>query len=369
MTKRKLSSSRPAVAESLEKEALRVASIGELRRLVFAKTKAQPAAWWETSSVEAAYESCRKVTEENSKTFFLASQFLAPKEQTAIWAIYNWCRVTDEMVDGDKADATTMADLQAWQDELHKTFAFDRAVKDKNSLALMDAIREFSLLEKPFEDMIAGMAMDLTMKRYETFRELEVYCYRVAGTVGLMSLPVIGLDPRMNSNVREKETTISAAMSLGMALQLTNILRDIGEDARRGRIYVPLQDLERFGISEDEILEASGTTGLLFHEQRWADFMEFQIERCHKYYRLAEAGIVGLNEANQLGVMAALYVYEAILEKIRQNNYDNLSQRGFVSSAEKAMHVARALFRLWELRTEARPFEEQQPMVQRGFLT
>merc|ERR1712060_807107 len=161
---------------------------------------------------------------------------------------------------------------------------------------------------------IGGMAMDLVKTRYETFHELEVYCYRVAGTVGLMTLPVLGFDGMQNFTQELQEQTISAAMSLGMAFQLTNILRDVGEDARRGRIYVPLEDLERFGISEGEVLEAASSEdsddeNSLFREQRWADFMEFQMARCERFYEEAERGIGGLSEMNRLGVMSALRIY------------------------------------------------------------
>jgi len=164
-----------------------------------------------------------------------------------------------------------------------------------------------------------------------------------------MTLPVLGFDGLQNFTEKMQEETIEAAMSLGVAFQLTNILRDIGEDARRGRIYVPLEDLRRFNITEEEVLEASQSTGLLYHEDKWRDFMEFQMKRCEKFYVEAQEGIVGLCEANRLGVMAALFVYGAILDRIRENKYDNLSQRAYVPFSDKMFLMGKVWLRCREL--------------------
>jgi len=292
------------------------------------------------------------VTQENSKTFFLGSQLLTEKEQRAVWAIYNWCRSTDELVDGPMAATTTMADLEEWEERLNRTFALKDSLQDTTNwedLAMADSIRAWSLIQRPFQDMIGGMAMDLVKDRYENFQELEVYCYRVAGTVGVMTLPVLGFDGLQNFTEKMQEETIAAAMSLGVAFQLTNILRDIGEDARRGRIYVPLEDLRRFRITEEEVLQASKSEGLLYHEQKWKDFMEFQMKRCEKFYEEAEEGIVGLCESNRLGVMAALFVYGAILNVIRENKYDNLSKRAYVPFNDKVVLMGKAWLRCRDL--------------------
>jgi len=327
-----------------------VPTASEIRRLLFSKNRrCDGVVTRNPDDIEAAYEACRAVTEENSKSFFLSSQLLAKDEQRAIWAIYDWCRTTDEMVDGPLAEKTTLNDLEAWAQQVQDLFKREAAERSGKELALVDATNKFALIEMPFQDMIGGMAMDLMKERYETFQELEVYCWRVAGTVGVMSLPVIGLDMAMNTNDEQKEVTISAAMSLGMALQLTNILRDIGEDARRNRIYVPQEDLRRFDIEESEILAASHGDGLLHHDERWRAFMEFQIARCFTYFRKAELGVGRLQERNQLGVMAALFVYEGILEAIRRNEYDNFKQRAFVPLHEKALLVGKAWWRLREV--------------------
>uniref|UniRef100_A0A7S0A3I2 15-cis-phytoene synthase n=1 Tax=Pyrodinium bahamense TaxID=73915 RepID=A0A7S0A3I2_9DINO len=346
-----------SVAQRVEPEALTVPTPAELRMLFTAQAEAvlQLDEVSNVQAIEEAYSKCREVTREHSKTFFLGSQLLAPDEQRVVWAIYNWCRNTDELIDGPDAENTTMADLERWEENLNRTFQLKRSLQSTEweELSLAHSIQRFSLIERPFQDMIGGMAMDLVKDRYATFQELEVYCYRVAGTVGVMTLPVLGFDGLQNFTEELQEQTIAAAMSLGVAFQLTNILRDIGEDGRRGRIYVPQEDLQRFNIAEDEVIEASNTPGRLFHEDRWRDFMEFQFERCNRFYEEAERGIVGLSEVNRLGVMAALYVYGAILDQIRENKYDNLSRRAYVPFAHKMWLMGRAWLRVQELREVA----------------
>jgi len=182
-----------------------------------------------------------------------------------------------------------------------------------------------------------------------------------------MTLPVLGLDDMQNSTGEGKEQTIAAAMALGVAFQMTNILRDVGEDARRGRIYLPLQDLRRFGITEEEILKAAGgqTDGPtdrwsigpspdLSFDDRWRAFMRFQIERCKKYYEQAETGAIGVAEVNRLGVMAPLYTYQGILEVIKRNGYDNFSRRAYVDFSEKVGLMGKAWLQCEHLK-RARP--------------
>mmetsp|Transcript_66976 Transcript_66976/g.190002 ORF Transcript_66976/g.190002 Transcript_66976/m.190002 type:complete len:334 (-) Transcript_66976:208-1209(-) len=303
--------------------------------------------------VDAAYAECREVAQEYSKSFFLGSQLLGPAEQRAVWAIYHWCRCTDELVDGPEAIGTTMEDLEAREHALQQIFEL-KETGNSADLALIDSVYRFGLIPRPFEDMIGGMAMDLVKERYKTFSELEVYCYRVAGTVGLMTLPILGFDASQNWSDDLKDATIDAALSLGLALQLTNILRDIGEDARtRGRIYVPLEDLRMFGIDEEDIFLASEGKLELWKEQRWMQFMEFQMARCNGYYEKAKGGIIGLTESNRLGVMAALNVYGGILDKIRRNRYDNFTQRAYVSLSEKFGLMAKSWFACLEIQRQA----------------
>eukprot|EP00439_Symbiodinium_sp_Y106_P087219 s351_g42.t1 len=193
---------RGTVAQRIEPEALVVPTAKELRMLFTAqkedvrKLSPTPELF---EALEKAYKQCQEVTKEYSKTFYLGSQLLDQDEQRVVWAIYNWCRSTDELVDGPEAANTTMADLEEWEERLNRIFQLQvPADGDPADLAMVDSIRKFSLIQRPFQDMVGGMAMDLVKERYATFYELEVYCYRVAGTVGIMTLPVLGFDPMQN---------------------------------------------------------------------------------------------------------------------------------------------------------------------------
>ncbi|NDJ16016.1 15-cis-phytoene synthase CrtB [Myxacorys almedinensis] len=291
------------------------------------------------ASVEEAYERCRAITAEYSKTFYLGTILMPPPKRRAIWAIYVWCRRTDELVDGPAASLTTNETLDQWEERLEKIFAGHP--DDDFDVALVDTIEQFSLDIQPFRDMIEGQRMDLYRSRYETFEELELYCYRVAGTVGLMSTAVMGLDQRLQSAPWDDpaaKTPIDEAIALGIANQLTNILRDVGEDARRGRIYLPMEDLVRFDYTEDDLIK-----GVV--DERWKALMQFQIERARKFYTLAEQGISALSEDARLPVWSALMLYSQILDVIERNGYDNFEQRAYVSGRKKMLSLPIAWLR------------------------
>ena len=175
-------------------------------------------------SVAEAYEYCRLITAEYAKTFYLGTLLMPKEKRKAIWAIYAWCRNTDELVDGAGAASTTDDTLIEWEQKLQSTF--DGKPIDNADVALADAVQQFPINIQPFRDMIAGQKMDLYRSRYDNFDELKLYCYRVAGTVGLMSNAVLGVkkshsgvpwERRKNFYNPEKE-----AISLGIAMQLTN---------------------------------------------------------------------------------------------------------------------------------------------------
>jgi phytoene/squalene synthetase/cytochrome P450 len=340
------------VAKRIEPEAMVIPTAKELRGLFQEQAQARMEVAENQDEINAAYIQCQEVTREYSKTFYLGSQLLGLREQQAVWAIYNWCRCTDELVDGPEAAGTTMEDLEAWERKLQQIFDL-KETGDSMDLALIDSVRNFRLIPRPFQDMVGGMAMDLVKERYQTFFELEVYCYRVAGTVGLMTLPILGFDSSQNYTDELKDATIDAALCLGLAFQLTNILRDVGEDARRGRIYVPLDDLEMFGIDEEDIFEAAEGRLELWKEERWKQFMEFQMARCNGYYQKAKNGIIGLAEDNRLGVYAALEVYGGILDVVRRNQYNNFTTRAYVSLAEKFGLMAKSFVACQKIQAQA----------------
>jgi 15-cis-phytoene synthase len=284
--------------------------------------------------LEDAYELCRKITAEYSKTFYLGTLLMPEAKRRAIWAIYVWCRRTDELVDGPRGELTTDATLDKWEEHLEAIFA-GHPIEDAD-VALVDTLERFPVGIQPFRDMIAGQRMDLYRSRYETFEALNLYCYRVAGTVGLMTMPVMGVDHSHQSTPwREAQRTVSPegqAVALGIANQLTNILRDVGEDARRGRIYLPLEDLDQFNYSEKDLLN-----GVV--NERWRALMQFQIARARQFFSDAENGITQLSPDARFPVWAALMLYRGILDVIERNQYDVFHKRAYVPSWRKLIYL------------------------------
>lgn len=291
------------------------------------------------SSVEDAYEVCRRVTAKYSKTFYTGTMLMAPAKRRAIWAIYVWCRRTDELVDGPQAQFTSEKTLDRWEAQLESIFA--GCPVDDEDVALVDTLEQFPLDIQPFRDMIAGQRMDLHRSRYDTFEDLELYCYRVAGTVGLMSTTVMGIDTQLQTapwSQQQQLDPIPQAIALGIANQLTNILRDVGEDARRGRIYLPLADLAAFDYTEADLM-----AGVV--DDRWRALMAFQIDRARRFYAEAESGIGLLSEDARWPVWSALALYRQILDVIEENDYDVFSKRAFVPSLRKLLTLPGTLLK------------------------
>ncbi|WP_009634111.1 15-cis-phytoene synthase CrtB [Synechocystis sp. PCC 7509] len=290
-------------------------------------------------SVEDAYELCRQITAKYSKTFYLGTLLMNESKRRAIWAIYVWCRRTDELVDGPAAEFTTPETLELWEKQLESLFAL-QPIEDPD-VALVDTIQRFGLDIQPFRDMIAGQQMDLYRSRYETFEELNLYCYRVAGTVGLMSTTVMGIDNRCNTAAWSQAAPYDPtpeAVTLGIANQLTNILRDVGEDARRGRIYLPLAELARFDYTEQDLFK-----GVI--DERWRELMRFQIRRTQEYYRQAEKGVGYLAPDARWPVLASLMLYSQILLEIERNDYDVFKKRAYVPGLKKMRYLPVAWLR------------------------
>ncbi|NJL10272.1 MAG: phytoene synthase [Calothrix sp. SM1_7_51] len=291
-------------------------------------------------SVEDAYQLCRQLTSKYAKTFYLGTLLLSASKSKAIWAIYAWCRRTDEIVDGPGAAITTPETLDLWEQQLEAIFAFKPT--DNYDVALVDTLQRFPIDIQPFRDMIAGQRMDLYRSRYDTFDDLYLYCYRVAGTVGLMSTAVMGVDQQQNTApwnwAAKPYEPVEEAVTLGIANQLTNILRDVGEDARRGRIYIPQEDLARFNYTEKDLLK-----GVI--DDRWRSLMRFQIARARHFYEKAERGISYLAPDARLPVWAATIHYSRILNAIERNDYDVFTRRAYVPNWKKIASLPIAVLR------------------------
>ncbi|XVE83660.1 hypothetical protein DITRI_Ditri16bG0104500 [Diplodiscus trichospermus] len=270
-----------------------------------------------------AYDRCGEVCAEYAKTFYLGTLLMTPERRRAVWAIYVWCRRTDELVDGPNASHITPKALDRWEKRLDDLFK--GRPYDMFDAALSDTVSKYPVDIQPFKDMIEGMRLDLRKSRYNNFDELYLYCYYVAGTVGLMTVPVMGIAPESKAST---ESVYNAALALGIANQLTNILRDVGEDARRGRIYLPQDELARFGLSGDDIFRGQVT-------DKWRNFMKDQIKRARMFFDEAEKGVPELNAASRWPVWASLLLYRQILDAIEENDYNNFTKRAFVGKAKK----------------------------------
>ncbi|KAI9162390.1 hypothetical protein LWI28_026800 [Acer negundo] len=270
-----------------------------------------------------AYDRCGEVCAEYAKTFYLGTLLMTPERRRAIWAIYVWCRRTDELVDGPNASHITPTALDRWESRLEDLFR--GRPFDMLDAALSDTVANYRVDIQPFRDMIEGMRMDLRKSRYKNFDELYLYCYNVAGTVGLMSVPVMGIAPESKAS---PVSVFDAALALGIANQLTNILRDVGEDARRGRVYLPQDELAQAGLSDDDIFAGKVT-------DKWRRFMKSQIKRARMFFDKAEKGVTELNAASRWPVYASLLLYRQILDEIEANDYNNFTKRAYVNKAKK----------------------------------
>ncbi|XP_027074563.1 phytoene synthase 2, chloroplastic [Coffea arabica] len=277
-----------------------------------------------------AYDRCGEVCAEYAQTFYLGTMLMTPERRRAIWAIYVWCRRTDELVDGPNASHITPTALDRWEARLEDVFRGHPF--DMLDAALSDTVSKFPVDIQPFRDMIEGMRMDLKKSRYKNFDELYLYCYYVAGTVGLMSVPVMGIAPESKATV---ESVYNAALALGIANQLTNILRDVGEDATRGRIYLPQDELAQAGLSDEDIFAGKVT-------DQWRNFMKQQMKRARKFFDEAEKGVTELNSASRWPVWASLLLYRQILDEIEANDYNNFDRRAYVSKPKKLLALPMA---------------------------
>jgi len=269
---------------------------------------------------------CRDVARDHSKTFYLSSLFLAPPKRRAIWAVYAYCRTADDLV--DRSNGLTNR-LDALDEHEQKLIAAVRGEADEPIfIALADAMARFAIPAESARDLLRGARMDLTVSRYETFADLLGYCDLVASTVGLLTAPVLGY---------ERPEALEYGVTLGRAMQMTNILRDVGEDARMGRIYLPLEDLRRFGYAEDGIF--AGTI-----DDAWVALMRFQIQRVRELYAAAEPGIALLAPDARYTVRLALDLYRKILDAIEANGYDTFTKRAYVPLRDKLAAAALGVF-------------------------
>ena len=275
--------------------------------------------WAGDASLRRAYAHAEEITREHSKSFYLASQLLPEEKRSAVRALYAFCRIVDDIVDEDTLTERE-THLEYWRDVVQNA-----SFSDENLVAAAwtDTLARYHIPRHYALQLIDGVNRDITQTRYQTFDELATYCYGVASTVGLMSMYIVGF---------ESNEAVPYAIKLGVALQMTNILRDVGEDFRNGRVYLPRDELALYGIRESDI--ASGNV-----KDAWRLFMQFQIERNRQLYEEAWPGIKMLEREGQLSIGAAAVFYQGILDAIEANDYDVFNKRASLSALEKIRRI------------------------------
>ena len=244
-------------------------------------------------------EYCKQKTAESGSSFTLSFIFLPKAKREAMTALYAFCREVDDVVDECTDYQVAQTKLNWWKAEIQRLFQMQ--AQHPVTKALTPIVQQYQLVEEHFQEIIDGMEMDLKFNRYEDFKQLQLYCYRVASVVGLLSAQIFGFQHRK---------TLKYAHDLGMAFQLTNIIRDVGEDARRGRIYLPLDELRKAGVSEEDILHGHETEAV-------KTLMEFQIERAESFYDKALSELPKEDTKQQRTGLMMAAIYRTLLREIK----------------------------------------------------
>jgi phytoene synthase len=281
-----------------------------------------------------AYAYCAELTRQHSKTFYMASGLLPPAKRRSVRALYAFCRVTDDLI--DRHDGSPLSELEQWRE---RALSRSPAGDDPVALAWADTIARYRIPLHYAHQLIDGVAKDVHVARYETFEQLAEYAYGVASTVGLMSMHIIGF---------EGPQAIPYAVKLGVALQLTNILRDVQEDWENGRLYLPREDMAAFGLREADV--AAGKAS-----RRWRALIDYEIERTHRLYEQAMPGIALLHRDGRLAIAAAAELYRAILDDIQAHDGDVFSRRAHLDRWEKVRRLPGIWWRTRQLSHGHRP--------------
>ncbi|HEX4748347.1 MAG TPA: phytoene/squalene synthase family protein [Bryobacteraceae bacterium] len=276
----------------------------------------------ELSDLDKLFREAAEQTARGSKSFYFATRFFPPELARAAHSVYWFCRYTDDLVDECSSLADGRRQLEAWERELEAAVDAKTAEHPVLRVFLYTA-RKYSIpLEYAFE-LIKGMRMDLHAVRYQNFDELQVFCYRVASVVGLMMCSLIGL-----TGAAKWEIARQHAIDLGIAMQLTNILRDVTEDLRRDRIYLPADEMAQFGYSEADLRAGR-------RNDAFRSLMRYQVARARTYYVAGNTGIGMLNSRGRFAVKVASDVYQHILGNIERSDFNVFERRAVVSPAQK----------------------------------
>tara|TARA_R110001606_G_scaffold395213_2_gene567140 strand:+ start:34962 stop:35822 length:861 start_codon:yes stop_codon:yes gene_type:complete len=270
---------------------------------------------------------CQDKAAKSGSSFYYSFRFLPAQQRQAIIALYAFCREVDDTVDEIADTDIARTKLAWWREEIQRTF--QGTATHPVGLALQSALQNFDLHEEYFMEIIDGMAMDLDQFSYPEFKHLALYCHRAASVVGLLSVEIFGYQDRQ---------TLKYAENLGMALQLTNIIRDVREDAERGRIYLPQDELQQFNVSADDLLALKSTPELI-------ELLKFQTARAKQYYKQALQILPELDRYTQRTGLIMAAIYEATLDEIEKDNFQVMLHRVSLTPIRKlwiAWRIARS---------------------------
>lgn len=272
-------------------------------------------------TLDEAQQYCQQRTAASRSSFTASFRFLEPHRRLAMTAFYAFCREVDDIVDETRNPHLARLKLDWWRGEVNALYGEQTTHPPSHpiSIALAATLSDFNLPRELFLEIIDGMEMDLDQARYEDFKALHLYCYRVASVVGLITAEIFGYQDRH---------TLKYAHDLGLAFQLTNIIRDVGEDARRGRIYLPMDELAQFQVSPDDLLARKVSDPL-------KRLMEFQIARAEQTYTQALAQLPLCDRKAQRPGLIMAAIYRALLDQIRQNGCQVLDRRASLSTSHK----------------------------------
>ena len=263
-------------------------------------------------------DQAKQISKDSNSSFYYAFNLLSSEKRNAMNTVYAFCRQTDDIVDeGLESHEIRYENLHKWRLELEKALHGTSNYSLLNKLA--GTIRKFNIPIDPFYELLKGMEMDLQKNRYLTFDDLQLYCYRVASTVGLMCIEIFGY---------KHQSTRDFAVNLGIALQLTNILRDIKKDAEAGRIYLPEEDMKRFNYSEKDLLN-------LTYNENFRTMMRHEVNRAKHYFEEATRNLNLDDKGKMFAARAMQHIYTRILDKIVDANYDVYNNDVKASKLEK----------------------------------
>ena len=267
-------------------------------------------------------EYCKQKTKESHSSFLSAFIFLKKEKREALTALYAYCREVDDIADECLDHEIASKKLNWWREEVERLFK--GAPQHPVSKALHPFLSHFNLSKNYFFEIIDGMEMDVKFNRYESFEQLELYCYRVASCVGILSAHIFGF---------KNKDTLTFAKNLGIALQLTNIIRDLGEDARRGRIYIPLDELKKLGVSEEEIIS-------LKNSEKIKILVQNQSDRAKKFYELASKTLPIEDKKSQKISLVMGNIYYVLLKEIVKDNPEKILNQKTILPGFRKMRIS-----------------------------